>query len=52
VEYVPFFVLLLAGAAISYRRRDPITLFGLRQFPPGLAGRWPETKAAEVPPSV
>jgi alpha-1,6-mannosyltransferase len=53
VEYVPFFVLLLAGAAISYRRRDPITLFGLRQFPPGLAERWPDTKkAGEVPPSV
>ncbi|HEV8335795.1 MAG TPA: glycosyltransferase 87 family protein [Candidatus Polarisedimenticolia bacterium] len=51
VEYVPFFILLVTGAAISYRRRDPVTLFGLRQFPPGLAGRWPdEAKGEGVPP--
>ena len=37
VWYLPFFALLLVDAAISYRRRDPVTLFGLGQFPPGLA---------------
>ncbi len=45
-EYVPFFALLLADAVVSYRRRDPVTLFGLRQFPPGLRGSWPEKERA------
>jgi glycosyl transferase family 87 len=51
-EYLPFFALLLADAVISYRRRDPVTLFGLGQFPPGRSGSWPgeKTRAGKIPP--
>jgi hypothetical protein len=41
-EYLPFFGLLVSDAVVSWRRKDPVTLFGLRQFPPGLRGAWPE----------
>ena len=50
-EYLPFFALLLSDAITSYRRRDPVTLFELRQFPPGLRGDWPRKgRAGSSPP--
>jgi hypothetical protein len=50
-EYLPFFALLLCDAVASWRRKDPVTLFGLRQFPPGLAGTWPVREHAGIAPS-
>jgi hypothetical protein len=51
-EYLPFFLILLFDAVVSWRRKDPVTLFGLRQFPPGLSASWPEKKeGGKFPPS-
>ena len=49
VEYLPFFALLIADAVISQRRGDPVTLFGLRQFPPGRTAEWGEARAGRIP---